>query len=224
MHTARGEALRVEAEVADHVAGEPRGVGLVVDRELARVAEHVAVGAQDAHARRVERRHPHGAHDRPDEVGDPLAHLGRGLVGERDRQDLRRLHALVDEVGDAVREHPGLARSGARHDQQRSGLVDHRIELVGIQAGREGRRTTPAHAERPLVRVVEVELTVRVRVGSIGGMGDLAEEFFVSHGRSGWARRSSWRFHSTEGLSQARRSRPVIRRGSPAKRSRRRRR
>ena len=40
VHPAGREALGVEAEVADDVAGEPGGVGLVVDRELPRVAEH----------------------------------------------------------------------------------------------------------------------------------------------------------------------------------------
>ena len=84
---ARREALGVETEVADHVAGEPHRVGLVVDGELARVAEPVAVGPQDPNARRVERRHPHRLDDRPDEAADPLAHLGGGLVGERDGQD-----------------------------------------------------------------------------------------------------------------------------------------
>ena len=34
VHAARREALGVEAEVADDVAGEPHGVGLVVDGEL----------------------------------------------------------------------------------------------------------------------------------------------------------------------------------------------
>ena len=54
-----GEPLRVEVLVADDVAGEALGVGLVVDGERRRVAEPGAVPTQDAHARRVERRHPH---------------------------------------------------------------------------------------------------------------------------------------------------------------------
>ena len=84
---ARREPLGVEVEVADHVAGEAHGVGLVVDRELAGVAEAVGVGAQDPHARRVERAHPHRAGDRADERGDALAHLVGRLVGERDGED-----------------------------------------------------------------------------------------------------------------------------------------
>ena len=76
-------------------------------------------------------------HDRTDERADALAHLVGGLVGERDGQDLRRRHALVDEVGDAVGEHPGLARPGAGHHQQRPVGVDDGVELVGVQTLRK---------------------------------------------------------------------------------------
>ena len=151
VHATGRESLRVETEVADDVAGEPVRVGRVVDRELARVAEQVAVGAQDAHARRVERRHPHGLHDRADERADPLAHLGGCLVGEGDREDLGGMHTLVDQVGDAVREHPGLARTGAGDHEQRAGLVHDGIELIGVQPLCERRRPTIRCTERPLV-------------------------------------------------------------------------
>ena len=49
-----------------------------------------------------------------------MTHLLGGLVGERDRQDRGRRHALVDEVSDAMGEHPGLAGTGAGDDQQRA--------------------------------------------------------------------------------------------------------
>ena len=62
-----------------------------------------------------------------------MAHLVGGLVGERDGQDRRRRHALVDEVGDAVGEHPGLARPGAGDDQQRAAAVHDGVELIGIE-------------------------------------------------------------------------------------------
>ena len=133
VHAAGREALGVEVEVADHVPGQPHGVGLVVDRELAGVAEAVGVGAQHPHARRVERAHPHRAGDRSDERGDALAHLVGGLVGERDGEDPRGVHALVDEVGDAVGQDPGLARAGAGDDEQRPATVDDGVELVGVE-------------------------------------------------------------------------------------------
>ena len=78
--------------------------------------------------------------DRADELRDPLAHLARGLVGERDREDLERRRAeLGDEVREAVREHPGLARTRARDHEhragrQRDGLVLGRVQPREIQA------------------------------------------------------------------------------------------
>ena len=156
VHTARREALGVEAEVADDVAGQPHGVGLVVDRERARIAQHFAVTAQDPHARRVERGDPHRLDDRPDQGADPLAHLGRGLVGERDRQDLRRPRSLVDQVGDAMGQHAGLARAGSGHDQQRPVAVHHGVELlrvepVGERAGAEQVRLRGIRHRRPIL-------------------------------------------------------------------------
>ena len=77
----------------------------------------------------------------PDQRLDALAHLVGGLVGERDGEDAERADALLlDEVGDAMGEHPGLARAGAGDDQQRSLGVHDRVELVGVElGGRHGR-------------------------------------------------------------------------------------
>ena len=48
------------------------------------------------------------------------------------------MRALVDQVGDAVRQHPRLAGSGAGDDQQRAVTVDDGVELIGVEAGRVG--------------------------------------------------------------------------------------
>ena len=77
----------------------------------------------------------------PTRCSDPLAHLGGGLVGERDGEDPRRVRALVDQVGDAVGEHPRLAGSGTGDDEQRTVAVHDRVELIGVETGhRRGRR------------------------------------------------------------------------------------
>jgi hypothetical protein len=133
VHATRREALGIEPEVADDVAGQALRIGLVVDAERARVADGLGVGAQDANARRVERAHPHRLHHRADQRGHPMLHLVGGLVGERDRKDARRRHTFLDEVRDAMREHAGLARAGAGHHQQRPTAVHDRIELIGVQ-------------------------------------------------------------------------------------------
>ena len=78
-----------------HRLDQPARVGRVVDRELARVAEPVGVGAQHPRAGGVEGHHPHRARRAADEQLDALAHLLRGLVGERDREDLVRARRPV---------------------------------------------------------------------------------------------------------------------------------
>ena len=139
--------LGVEVEVAQHVAGEADGVGLVVDRERRRVPEGLAVAAQDAHTGRVERRHPHLLRHRPDERRDPRLHLVGGLVGEGDGHDLERAHALLaDQPGDAAREHSGLARTGAGEHEQGAAGVDDRLLLRRVQTVEQG------IAERPRLR------------------------------------------------------------------------
>jgi hypothetical protein len=81
----------------------------------------------------VERRYPHRLDDRPDQRGDSFAHFSGSFVSERDRQDFGRMHTDVDEVCNAMREHPRLARPGAGNHQQGTTLVDHGIKLIGIE-------------------------------------------------------------------------------------------
>ncbi len=48
------------------------------------------------------------------------------------------MHTLFDEVGDAMGEHAGLARTGTGYHQQRPTAVHHGIELVGVEAQGSG--------------------------------------------------------------------------------------
>ena len=68
---------------------------------------------------------------------DPLAHLARRLVGERDREDAARIGARRHQPRQPIRDDPRLARPGARHHQQRPGRVHHRLELRRVQLARE---------------------------------------------------------------------------------------
>ena len=71
----------------------------------------------------------------PTSCDHPLAHLGGGLVGEGDGQDLPDADvAGGQQVGDAAGEHGRLARAGARHDQQRRALVQHGLALLRVEA------------------------------------------------------------------------------------------
>ena len=67
---------------------------------------------------------------------EPLAHLAGGLVRERDREDLVRLHPdRGDQVGDAVGEHAGLARAGAGDHEQWALRVQDGLPLRRVQIG-----------------------------------------------------------------------------------------
>ena len=107
----------------------------VVDREPRVDADGRAVAPQHPGAQRVEGAHGHVAAWLADEAQDPLAHLGRGLVGERHGEDLPRPHALdADQVRDAVREHARLARAGAGEDEQRPLGRRDGARLLGVEA------------------------------------------------------------------------------------------
>ena len=113
-------ALGVEVEVLEHQRHQPLGVSGVVDREAGLEAELVDLLAEDPHAGRVEGAHPHDPSAPADQRLDALLHLGRGLVGEGDRQDRARVGlALGDQPGDPPGQHAGLARARAGHHEQR---------------------------------------------------------------------------------------------------------
>ena len=128
----------VDLLLAAHHGHEAPGVGGVVDGESRAHAERRVLGAQDAHAGRVEGRNPHGAGNPSEHRLQALAHLPGGLVGEGDGQDLPGVGAPGrDEVGDAARQDPGLARTGPGYDEQRAAFVDDRLVLLGVEAAED---------------------------------------------------------------------------------------
>ena len=139
LHRPRREALGVDAELVDAALDETPGVGRVVDRVLAGVAQARRLGAQQPRARRVEGHDPHAAGGVPEQQLDALAHLLRGLVGEGDGQQLARARAPgLHEPRDPVGEHPRLARAGTGQDEQRAVAVGHGVALGCIEALQEG--------------------------------------------------------------------------------------
>jgi hypothetical protein len=109
-------------------------IGRVVDHEVARQPDLRRLTPQQPRTQGVERREPHPARLVANERLDPLAHLLRRLVGERDREHLVRLRvAVADEVGDAIRDDARLARAGAGKDEQRPITMQHRFALFRVQ-------------------------------------------------------------------------------------------
>ena len=148
---ARRVPLDVQAHVlADHQQQAARVVGVVDGEVRVQPRQQRGLVAQDAHTGGVERRDPHVAGPRADQGHDPLAHLGGGLVGERDGQDLAGTDvAGGQQVGDPAGQHGGLARAGAGHDEQRRTLVQHRLPLLRVETieefGRVGRWLVVRH-------------------------------------------------------------------------------
>ena len=138
-----------------HVADEAHRIGLVVDREVRRVAELRRRRAAGCARRRSGTSRPTScAATGPTSASTRLLHLVRGLVGERDGEDLERAHAVVpDQVRDPVREHPRLAGPGPGHDQQRAVVVRDRLALDGIQPAEQlfGVRVAVPHLARSTV-------------------------------------------------------------------------
>ena len=125
------------------------GFGLVgiEDGEILRQPDGLAVHTEGAVADAVERAAPEAAGLVAGELLHAVEHFLGGFVGEREEQDFPRLHALRDQVGDAVGEGAGLARAGAGEDKDGAGgggdggellVVEERAEIDGRKAGRAG--------------------------------------------------------------------------------------
>ena len=143
---ARLEDLFVEVLGLERRLDQPQLVRRVDDREVRPQTHPVAVAPQQANAEAVE-----GADEdigvAADQVERPTAHLVRGLVGEGDGRDPPRLDVpFGDQPGDPVRDDPGLARSRAGDDEQRTAVVGDRRELFRVQAGTEVHAVTGAGA------------------------------------------------------------------------------
>ena len=85
------------------------------------------------------------------ELGEhAVAHLGGGLARERDRQDVPRIDARLDEPDVAVDEHARLARAGRRLEDDVVGRIDG--EVARRLVGRTRRRRPPASIKQARLR------------------------------------------------------------------------
>src|SRR6185312_3407245 len=109
----------------------------VQHREAAAQAGARVLDLQELQAQRVEGAHgERGGVLARHQLAHALAHLARGLVGEGDRGDLRRRQLPpLDQVGDLLRDHAGLARAGARQHQQRGVAVFDGGQLLRVEHG-----------------------------------------------------------------------------------------
>ena len=141
LHLARNPALLVELLLADDLAHQALLVVLVEDLERLRQARLAPVAAQHAVRQAVEGADPERVGGHAEQRLDAPAHLGGGLVRERDRhQAVRRNAVLEDQPGGAMRQHARLAAAGAgehEHGPERRGdggalfLVQRLEEVLG---------------------------------------------------------------------------------------------
>ncbi len=69
-----------------------------------------------------------------DQFPHPLAHLFRRFIGEGHGQDAGGFNALLEQLGNAAGDDPGLAGAGSGKQQQRAVFVQYGGALLGIEA------------------------------------------------------------------------------------------
>lgn len=129
-----GELQILESEFDDAVL-----VVVIVDGKIARQAGVRSFAAQEARAKGVKSGDPNVggvAAAGANKVGNALAHLVGGFVGESDGEDIAAGDALFDEVRDAIGDDARFAGAGPREDEHRAfggeyGFALLRIESVG---------------------------------------------------------------------------------------------
>ena len=138
----RGELFVVDAEALDGRLDDLLLVAFVVDHEVAGVAlavdlQSLDVSPQHAHAEGVKGTDGGlGKRVLTDELVDALGHLGGGFVGEGDGQDAVGGNVLMlDEIGDAIGDDPGFARSGSGQNEHGATHGFHRFTLLRIELG-----------------------------------------------------------------------------------------
>ena len=132
-----GQPQLLEAGLDDALLVVP-----VVDREVAAVAEPVDVAAQDADAKGMERRNQRRTRQAHSTLGEershPLLHLVCRLVGEGHAENALGRHAAhLDQIGDAVRYHAGLAAARSGENQQGAVRLLDCATLLGIEVVKE---------------------------------------------------------------------------------------
>ena len=100
------------------------------------ITEGAAVPAQHPIADRMKRAAPEPAGIDRQKVGDAVEHLARGFVGEGEQQDVARIDAVLEQVGDAIGERARLAGAGAGDDEQRARRRRHGGVLLLVQLAR----------------------------------------------------------------------------------------
>ncbi len=137
-HRARCEAPGVNLQVFQYPLHDAHLVTVVVDHEILRDADPLAIDPQPACAHRVER--PEVQFPRPvaEQGCAALSHFAGGLVRECHRQDSVGLDLVfADKVSDAPGDHPRLAASRPGEHEQGAFAPGHGTLLRFVQARKD---------------------------------------------------------------------------------------
>ena len=125
----------VDVQLLHRLLDDRQLIGGVVDHEVARQADGGCLAPEQPRRQRVERRDPHLRAVGTQQRRDARAHLFGGLVGERHGEDaIGRRQTRRHDVRDPVGDHTGLARSGARQNQDGAVGLQHGVALLGIES------------------------------------------------------------------------------------------
>ena len=115
--------LRIDPGGDDHCREQILLILAIHDRESRAKSGGFRVTAENAVSDRVKRAAPQAGDVVWNEAGDAVEHFARGLVGEREQQDVLRFDAVFEQIGDAINERAGLAaaRSGDHERGSRRG-------------------------------------------------------------------------------------------------------
>ena len=97
------------------------------------MAKPLGLAPKNLQAGGVEGSYPHALGRLPYQGLHPLPHLGSSLVGEGYGKYLRGPELFgCQQVGNAVGEDSGLARSGTRNNQERTASIEDCLALLGV--------------------------------------------------------------------------------------------
>jgi hypothetical protein len=128
------EHLLGDAELLHRFPDERELVRRVRYRKPGRQPGEGRVPAQEPQREGVKRPHEREERAAAEDPAGALAHLVRGLVRERHRDDRARVRSGLDETRQAMGDDPGLAGARAGEDEERPLFVEDRGLLVRVQS------------------------------------------------------------------------------------------
>ena len=124
----------VDVEVLEQLLQHSGLVVLVVNGEGTGIAQLIDIPAEDARAHGVEGADPHLFAFFAGQGGDALLHFLGRFIGKGDGQNMPGRYAVVNQIGDPVRQRPGLAAARSRQNQYRAFQRFRRQPLFLVQS------------------------------------------------------------------------------------------